>query len=163
MQVLTVLNSNVNCPETKSTGQSLFPIQKSLYHEMFNCCLIVSDLYEGSTSDVDILEQCGILQHVNMKDSSLVDKGFTMLNLLLPKEATIFIPPFLGKHEKFTKEEVMLTKQIAKARIQVERFNERLQKFRLLDTIIPLSLVPLASQLVYVGCILVNFQEFLWK
>ena len=98
-----------------------------------------------------------------MKDSFLVDKGFTVLNLLLPKEATIFIPPFLGKHRKFTKEEVMLTKQIAKARIHVKRFNERLENFRLLDAIIPLSLVPLASQLVYVGCILVNFQEFLWK
>ena len=82
-----------------------------------------------------------------MKDSFLVDKGFTMLNLLLPKKATISIPPFLGKREKFTKEEVMLTKLIAKARIHVERFNERLKKFRLLDRIIPLSLVPLASQL----------------
>ena len=66
----------------------------------------VSDLFEGSISDVDIFEQCGILQHVNLKDSFLVDKGFTVL----PKHAAIFIPPFLGKREKFTKEEVMLTK-----------------------------------------------------
>ena len=67
----------------------------------------VSDL--GSISDVDIFEQCGILQHVNLKDSFLVDKGFIVQHLLLPKQATIFIPPFLGKREKFTKEEVMLT------------------------------------------------------
>ena len=86
-----------------------------------------------------------------------------MRHLLLPKQATIFIPPFLGKREKFTKEEVMLTKRIAKARMHVERFNERLKKFSLLNRIIPLSLVPLASQLVYVGGMLVNFQEFLCK
>ena len=39
----------------------------------------VSDLFEGSISDVDIFEQCGILQHVNLKDSFLVDKEFTVL------------------------------------------------------------------------------------
>ena len=121
----------------------------------------VSDL--GSISDVDIFEQCGILQHVNLKDSFLVDKRFTVENLLLPKQATIFIPSFLGKREKFTMKEVMLAKQTAKAQIHIERFNERLKKFRLLDRIIPLSLVPLASQLVYMGCMLVNFQEFLCK
>ena len=57
----------------------------------------------------------------------------------------------------------MLTKRIAKAQIHIERFNERLKKFRLLDRITPLSLVPPASKLVYVGCMLVNFQEFLCK
>ena len=35
----------------------------------------------------------------------------------------------------FTKEELLLTKQIPKARIHVERFNEQLKKFRLLDNI----------------------------
>ena len=70
----------------------------------------VSDLFEGSISDVDVFEQCGILQHANLKDPFLVGKGFTVQHLLLPKQATIFVPPFLGKCEKFTKEEVMLTK-----------------------------------------------------
>ena len=90
----------------------------------------VSDLFEGSISDVDIFEQCGILQHVNLKDSFLVDKEFTVLHLLLPKQATIFIRPFLGKREKFTKEEVMLAKRIGKARIHVERLNERLKSIK---------------------------------
>ena len=70
-------------------------------------------------------EQCDILNYVNYKDAFLVDKGFTVQHLLLPKQATIFIPPFLGKRDKFTKEEIILTKRIAKARIHVERFNER--------------------------------------
>ena len=154
----------MKCPETTVNRAIFIP------HCTMKCLIavnpngaacFVSDL--GSISDVDIFEQCGILQHVNLKDSFLVDNGFTVQHLLLPKQATIFIPPFLGKREKFTKEEVMLTKRIAKARIHIERFNERLKKFRLLDRIIPLSLVPLASQLVYVGCMLINFQEFLCK
>ena len=58
---------------------------------------------------------------------------------------------FLGKRDAFTKEEVMLTKRIAKAKIHVERFNKRLKKFRILDRVIPFNLHPIASQMVYVA------------
>ena len=62
----------------------------------------------------------------------LVDKGYTRPHLLLRKQATIFIQPFLGKRDAFTKEEVMLNKRIAKARIHAERFNERLKNLEFL-------------------------------
>ena len=123
----------------------------------------VSDLYEGSIDDVSIFEQCGILSHINPGDSLLADKGFTVQDLLLPKQATIYIPPFLGKRDSFTKEEIIQTKRIAKARIHVERFNERLKTFRLIDRTIPQTLGPIASQLVYAACCLVNFQDCLCK
>ena len=73
---------------------------------------------------------------------------------MTPRQATVFIPLFLGKRTTFTKEEILLTKQMAKARIHVEQFNERLKKFRLLNNTIPLTLVPIASQLVYVAACL---------
>ena len=90
----------------------------------------ISDLSEGSISDVYIyiFDQCGILQQIKPGDSLRVDKGFTIQHILLTKQTTIFIPPFLGKRDAFTKEEVMLNKRIAKARIHVERFNECLKK-----------------------------------
>ena len=108
----------------------------------------VSDLYEGSIDDVRIFQESGILNFIKPGDSILVDKGFTVQELLLVKQAKVFIPPFLGKRDKFTKEAILLTKKIAKARIHVERFNERLKKFRLLDKTIPLILTPIVSQLV---------------
>ena len=79
-------------------------------------------IFERSISVVDIFDQCGILQQVNPGDALLVDKGFTIQHLLLTKQTPIFIPPFLPKRDASTKEEVMLTKQIVKARIHVERF-----------------------------------------
>ena len=114
--------------------------------------------------DIDIFEQCGILQHVNYKDSLLVDTGFTVQHLLLPKQATIFIPPFLGKREKFTKEEVIFvrTKRIAKVRIHVERFNERLKRFRLLDSII-IIITGTNGFSIGICWMLANFHEFLCK
>ena len=72
----------------------------------------VSDLFEGSISDVDILDQCGILQQINPSDAVLVDEGFTIQHVLLTKQATIFISLFLGKRDTFTKEGVMLNKQL---------------------------------------------------
>ena len=76
-------------------------------------CLIaacfISDLFEGSISDVDIFDQCGIIHQINPGDALLADKRFTIQHLLLTKQATTFIPLFLGKRDAFTKEEVMLT------------------------------------------------------
>ena len=80
----------------------------------------ISDLYEGSIDDVTLFSQCGILNYINTGDSLLVDKGFTVQDLLTPCQATVFIPPFLGKHATFRKNEILLNKRIAKARIHVE-------------------------------------------
>ena len=121
----------------------------------------VSDLFEGSVSDVDIFERCGIIKHIEPGDVLLVDKGFTVQDQLLSRQATIKIPAFLGKRDNLTKEEEMTTRRIAKARIHVERYNDRLKKFGLLSKTIPLSLSPVASQMVYVACCLVNFQSSL--
>ena len=113
----------------------------------------------GSIDDVTLFERCGILEHINQGDALLVDKGFTIQDILLKKQATIFIPPFLGKRSAFTKEEELLTKRIAQARIHVERFNERLKKFRLISNVIPLNLASLASQLVMWHVALLTFNH----
>ena len=171
------IRATIDCTEFKCEMPCDYSQQGNLYsaykgHCTMKCFIAVnpngaacfiSDLYEGSVSDVDIFQQCGIMEHINPNDSFLVDKGFTIQHLLVSKQATKFIPPFSGKQEKFTKEEVLLTKRIARAQIHVERFNERLKRFRLPDRKIPLSLLPIASQVVYVGCCLVNFQDVLCK
>ena len=50
-------------------------------------------------------------------------------------------------------------RHIAKARIHVERFNERLKQFKLVGRKMPLSISPLAKQMVVVGGCLVSFQD----
>jgi len=64
----------------------------------------------------------------------------------------------LGNRGRHAKEEDLDTKRIAKARIHSERFNERLKRFLLVGRAIPLSLAPIASQMVYVACYLANFK-----
>ena len=128
--------------------------------------LFISDRISitGDIDDVSLFNDCGFLAHVNPVDAFLADRGFNVQDQLLAHQATVFIPFFLGsKRQYFTKEEQILTQRIAKARIHVERFNERLKKFNLLNQVIPLKLAPIASQLVYVSCCLVNFQKSLCK
>ena len=165
------LRCSVDCTEFFCEVPRNYAQQGNIYsaykHHTTMRCLIavnlngtacfISDLYEGSIDDVILFSQCGILNCINTGDSLLVDKGFTIQDLLTPRQTTAFIPTFLGKRATFTKEEILLTKRIAKARIHVERFNERLKKFRLLDKTIPLTLAPIPSQLVYVAACLVNF------
>ena len=54
----------------------------------------VSGLFQGSVDDVKIFRECGILNHIKPGDSLLVDKGFAVQELLLPKQAKL-LPRFL--------------------------------------------------------------------
>ena len=109
--------------ESHCTMKCLFAVNPN------GAACFISDLFDGSIRDVNMFDQCEILQHINPGDALLVDKGFTIQHLLLTKQATIFIPPFLGKMDVFTKGEVMLTKCTVKAKVSVEILNERLKKF----------------------------------
>ena len=71
----------------------------------------VSKLYPGSTSDKEIVRDCGILEHFETGDLVLADKGF-LIQDLLPNGVSVNIPPFLNKG-KFTAREIKLTKSIA--------------------------------------------------
>ena len=119
----------------------------------------VSDLFEGDIDDVKIFEDSGIMKHIRPNDLILADRGFTVQHLLNPLQATVKIPSFLKGREHLTVVEELSMRKIAKARIHVERFNKRLKQFALVGRKIPLSLSPLATQMVVVACGLVNFQS----
>ena len=167
------IRASVDCTEFFCEMPKNYAQQGNVYssykHHCTYKCLIavnpnggacfISDLYEGSVDDVEMFGTCGIMDHLDPGDSLLVDKGFKVQHLLLVQKGKVFIPPFLGKRDEFTEEETIETKRIAKARIHVERFNERLKNFRLVSNTIPSSLSYIISQLVYVASCLVNFQQ----
>ena len=123
----------------------------------------VSDLYEGDIDDVQLFNKCCILKHINPGDVVMADRGFTVQHLLNPLHAQLKIPSFLKGRANLTAAEEIETRKIAKARIHVERFNERLNQFRLIGRKMPLSLAPIATQMVVVASGLVNFQSVLCK
>lgn len=160
----------VQMPRNLSRQSNLFSNYK--HHHTFKCLIavapngtavFVSELYEGSMSDREVFEKCGIINHLHQGDLILVDRGFTVEDLLMSRQVHMNIPPFLHGRDNLTPQEELLTRKIAKARIHVERFNERLKKFRLISGIMPLNMTPMATQAVCVACCLVNFQDQLAK
>ena len=122
--------------------------------------MFISDAFEGSISDRDITVKSGFLEYIEAGDVVLVDKGFTIEDLLDKRNATLVRPPFKKPNQgALTEQQLAMTKLIAKSRIHVERMNERIKNFKLLDQKIPQSLLPLVSQIIFVVGCLCNFQE----
>ncbi|XP_013419440.1 uncharacterized protein LOC106180094 [Lingula anatina] len=160
----------VQMPRNFARQGNLFSNYKN--HHTFKCliavapngaCVYISELYEGAISDREIFSKCGILDYLEPGDILLVDRGFTVEDLLLSRQVSLNIPPFLKGREKLTPQEELLCKKLSKARIHVERYNERLKKFKLIAGTMPLNMTELASQAVFVAGCLVNFQDPLAK
>ena len=82
---------------------------------------------------------------------------------LIRLQDKVKIPAFLKRRDNVTVVEELETRKIAKARIHVARFNQRLKQLALVGRKLPLSLSLLATQMVVVACGLVHFQNKLCK
>ena len=54
----------------------------------------MSKVYSGSVSDVAIVKASKFIDSVEQGDDIMADRGFNVRHLLLPKKATLNIPPF---------------------------------------------------------------------
>ena len=123
----------------------------------------LSDTYEGSISYKQIFVKSGLLDLLQPGDLVIADRGFLIKDILQERKVDLNIPPFLGKRDRLTAKEEVLTKRIARVRIHVERAIERMKKFKIISKIVPLSLKPVISQIVHVIGFLVNYQGPLVK
>ena len=119
----------------------------------------VSEVYEGSISDREIVIKSKLPEYLLPGDVVLADRGFTIHDLLEEVGAYLNIPPFLRNRNRFTAQEKIVTKKIANERIYVERVVGRLKQFRILQRTIPLNMRGIISQIVFVCACLVNFQD----
>lgn len=117
--------SSYKSRQTVKAGTSVSP----------NSALVFSsNLYPGSTSDAAIVDHCRVLQQLKAGDLILADKGFNIYDKL-PSGVFLNIPPFLSHKAYFTKEEAILCYKIGKAWIHVERENERIKNYEILNHI----------------------------
>ncbi|XP_056000001.1 uncharacterized protein LOC130048037 [Ostrea edulis] len=117
----------------------------------------VSDLWGGSISDKQLFKKCGILDYLEAGDQIMVDKGFLISDLTTPKGVEIIIPPF-KRNGRFSRREVEETRRIANLRIHVERANERVKNFRILQGTMPITLSKVASKTFKICVALSNLQ-----
>ena len=84
--------------------------------------LFVSQLYEGSTSDKELVKMCGFLKVLERKlvageimegDAIMADKGFDIADELSKLKMKLNIPPFLNDKVGFGEDDVIKTQTIA--------------------------------------------------
>ncbi|KAL3891604.1 hypothetical protein ACJMK2_003859 [Sinanodonta woodiana] len=123
----------------------------------------LSEVYEGSISDKDIFVKSGLADLLEPGDLVIADRGFLIKDVLMSRRVDLNIPSFLAGRDRLTPQEEIMTKRIARVRIHVERAIERMKKFKIIGTTLPLSLKPVASEVVHIIGFLVNYQTPLVK
>ena len=108
-------------------------------------------------SDREIVKQSDFCSFLDRNDVVLADRGFNIEDLVIKMGAKLVIPPFLNGRSRFTPKELSDSRVITRARIHVERFNQRLKLFKYISDKIPQARFPLINQAVYVCCCFVNF------
>lgn len=93
----------------------------------------ISQPYGGRASDRSLFVQSGLIQKMNSSDAIMVDKGFLIDDLCMSKNIQIIRPPFLKNKIQFSKSEALLNKDIASARVHIERINQRLKVYKILQ------------------------------
>ncbi|CAN7937333.1 unnamed protein product [Ixodes hexagonus] len=118
----------------------------------------VSDLWGGSVSDRLIVEQSGLMGLLEPGDAIMVDKGFRLNDL--PPGVQVHIPAFRKPQEpQMSEEDVAHTRQVASARVIVERVIGRVKQFHIFDRPFPITMIDIADQIFQVCCFLSNFRE----
>lgn len=120
----------------------------------------VSDAYGGRASDNAIFEQSGIIKKLEMgRDAIMVDKGFRIENITDAHYIKLYRPPFLKNKGQFSEEEALENVEIAKARVHIERSNQRIKVFEIFSKPLPITLLPKINDIFIIACAIVNISK----
>ena len=113
----------------------------------------VLSAFPGSISDKSIKVKSGL----EPRNELMEDCGFTVEEYLTPLGVKL-----LGRSQ-FNEQEIVKSQQIANEWIHVERMNQRLKCYDILDRVIPPNMIDYLNQIISVCSILSNFQEPILK
>ena len=120
--------------------------------------IFVSQLYDGSIFDKEIVNKSGFLKKElwSHGDSVMADRGFTVHDELARVGVSFNMPAFLGGRGYLTKAEVKASRTIASVRIHVERAIQRIKTYSIIQNEITLTLHGSIKQIWTVFCLLTN-------
>ena len=110
----------------------------------------------GRASDQHITKTSEFIDLIEPGDLILADRGFTIKEDIMMKGAFLKIPPPSSGHEQMTGKDVQETKKIVNARIHVERAIGRMKNFAILKTVLPITLLPVADDIIVVCACICN-------
>lgn len=151
-----------NAEQQKNTWSSYKHANTFKYMIGISCyggVIFVSQGFEGSKSDNEILKKSGVMDLLEPGDAVMCDRGFNVApELLAIGVKTVKPPTFRGK-TTFTAAEQLYNSAVSQARIYVEHAIGKIKEFRLLRFTIPLNMRGEMDDLVYVAAYLTNFSD----
>eukprot|EP00112_Aurelia_sp_Birch-Aquarium-sp1_P004893 Seg1553.3 transcript_id=Seg1553.3/GoldUCD/mRNA.D3Y31 product="hypothetical protein" protein_id=Seg1553.3/GoldUCD/D3Y31 len=118
----------------------------------------ISDCYGGRATDQFICQNSGFYNLLEYGDEVMADRGFQIKEDLLHHYCSLSIPPGARGKSQMTAAECKKTKEVANLRIHVERAINRLKTFRILKNIFPMTMLPLADDIIRTCAALCNIQ-----
>ena len=112
---------------------------------------------EGNMSEKEAVLKSGLLGLLEKGDGVMTDRGFELTSELARIGCYFYKPPSLGQRKCLSPEEEILTEALASARIYSEHAIADIKGNRLLQGVMPLTLLPVISDLVYIAACLRNF------
>ncbi|KFM58148.1 hypothetical protein X975_13077, partial [Stegodyphus mimosarum] len=118
----------------------------------------VSKVYRGRASDKEIFRQSGLVEMVEPHvDAFMNDKGFLTADICEESGISIMRPPFLREKKQLSSQEAKLTRNIARARVHVEKIIQRIKTFKLVHYgRIPWTMVNQVDNMMIIVCGLAN-------
>ena len=123
---------------------------------------LVSDLFGGKASDSFMFAESNIVEKCEEGDAIMVDKGFRGRadTLCADQFIQLIRPPFKWRDEpQLSAEDCENNVSIARARVHVERVNERIKNFNILCDEINWNILPYMNDIIVVICALVNLSS----
>lgn len=122
--------------------------------------IYVSEPFGGRASDKSIADYSKILEKLMpTRDAVMVDKGFSIEEECALAHIQLIIPPKLGKNKQFSSSDAIFTKEVASARVHVERVIQRIKLFQIMKSKIKLHIAPYMDEICKVICGIVNCSE----
>lgn len=117
----------------------------------------VSEVFGGRAADKAIVEASGILDKLlPLADAVMVDKGFIIEKECDERRIELIRPPFASSLHQMSQADTERNRDIARARVHVERAIQRMKVFQILHSTLPWSLVPFMDRIMTVVVGLVN-------
>ncbi|XP_034238646.1 uncharacterized protein LOC117643703 [Thrips palmi] len=123
----------------------------------YGALMFVSEGFEGSKSDKDIMIQSGLLELLEPGDAVMCDRGFNVASDLIKLGVKTVKPPSMKGVTAMTAQKQLYNSAISQSRIYVEHAIGKIKDFRLLRFTIPLSMRGVMDDLVLVAAYLSNF------
>jgi hypothetical protein len=153
-----------DCTEMK-TQKSSDPIaQRQLWSSYKHCHTVkvlvgcdasgvatsVSDVYGGSISDKQIFINSKVKDKLDRGDAIMVDKGFLIQDVLQGTGVEMLRPPFLKASTQLEDDDRTQGMKIARHRGVIENVNSKIKCFKILSHTIPVTLLSLINEIIFI-------------